>query len=283
MHTIRSDRPLEARLSATLEIVLCVTKAQGVEYFVAGATARELVLTHVFGLDTGVATKDIDFAVVTDSWDAFEELKRALIATAAFVPHEKRQERLLPADSSAAYPIDLIPFGQVEHAPAQIAWPPDMEVIMNVAGYAEVSKAALRVEIAPDVSAKVASLPGLAILKLFAWLDRGLADSKDARDLLLMLRRYHEAGNQDRLYEGRFAVLEAAGYDLERAGAWLLGEDAGRIAVEGTCQGLLEALENSSIRERLVTHMAAGLRGNDDALTYASVLLTDLIGGLRSG
>src|SRR5690625_2652522 len=97
MLTIRPDRPLEVRFRTTLEVVQHVTTTQRVASFVAGAAARELILTHVFGLDTGVATRDVDFAVVVDTWETFEGLKQALIRTGQFTPHSRRQERLLPA------------------------------------------------------------------------------------------------------------------------------------------------------------------------------------------
>jgi predicted nucleotidyltransferase len=47
---------------------------------------------------------------------------------------------------------------------------------MNVAGYREALAAAPAVEIQPGFVVRVVSLPGLAILKLFAWADRGTED-----------------------------------------------------------------------------------------------------------
>jgi predicted nucleotidyltransferase len=46
---------------------------------------------------------------------------------------------------------------------------------------------------------RVASLPGLAILKLVAWADRGAANAKDAHDLYQLMTNYAAAGNSGRL------------------------------------------------------------------------------------
>ena len=42
------------------------------EYFVAGATARDLILVNVHGLRPGRATRDIDFGIAVESWEQFE-------------------------------------------------------------------------------------------------------------------------------------------------------------------------------------------------------------------
>jgi predicted nucleotidyltransferase len=54
------------------------------EYFVAGATARDLILVNVHGLRPGRATRDVDFGVAVESWAQFELLKERLIATREF-------------------------------------------------------------------------------------------------------------------------------------------------------------------------------------------------------
>jgi hypothetical protein len=52
---------------------------------------------------------------------------------------------------------------------------------MNVAAFTDVLANAVEVQIAETIWIPVASLAGLAILKLFAWLDR--RDPRDAADL----------------------------------------------------------------------------------------------------
>jgi predicted nucleotidyltransferase len=90
------------------------------------------------------------------------------------------------------YPIDLVPFGGVEDPAATIAWPPDRSIVMNVAGYREAFEAAPQVEIDAGLVVRVVSLPGLAILKLFAWADRGAGDyrrrDEELADLVAVAR-----------------------------------------------------------------------------------------------
>ena len=72
---------------------------------------------------------------------------------------------------------------------------------MNVAGCRDALTLAVLVEVEPGTVILIASIPGLSVLKLFAWINRGRENPKDAMDMVTLLRQYHEAGNQDRIYE----------------------------------------------------------------------------------
>ena len=172
------------------------------------------------------------------------------------------------------YKVDLIPFGKIEASHNTITWPPDLAVMMNVAGFGDALVAAVTVEVSPGMSIAIATLPGIAILKLFAWADRGQADRRDAVDLVTLLRSYNEAGNASRIYEeaSALAALEAAGYDLELAGAWLLGNDAAAM-VSAQTNADLGTLLNGPKRQRLIEDMARAMLGRDDSLEYSDRLL----------
>jgi predicted nucleotidyltransferase len=74
----------------------------------------------------------------------------------------------------------IIPFGKLETAERTIAWPPDADVVMNVAAFSDVFENSLRVQVCPDLIIPAASLHGLIVLKLFAWLDRH--EGRDVQD-----------------------------------------------------------------------------------------------------
>src|SRR4029077_12636391 len=90
------------------------------------------------GLETGRATLDVDLAAAVDSWPEFERIKTRLVETGEVTTDEMRPHRLFYRTSEGGkYPLDLLPFGGLEQRPSEIAWPPDLSVVMNVAGYRE--------------------------------------------------------------------------------------------------------------------------------------------------
>jgi predicted nucleotidyltransferase len=138
--------------------------------------------------------------------------------------------------------------------------------------------AAEQVEIAPDVTVRVASLAGLTVLKLIAWSDRGADNPKDAHDLYQIMTKYADAGNTDRLYDSEFPILEAAEHDPEIAGACLLGKDAARLASEITYQQLMTILEEDY--DRLALEMVKSIKHAEDAQTRVEVRLNQFKAGM---
>lgn len=282
MLSVARDRPVDPLAIEILKQVDPVARALGIEYLVTGATARDILLVGVFGLETGRATRDVDLAIAVDGWTQFEAVKTRLVGTGAFEADEQIIHKLfhLPVRGRRGYPVDLVPFGGIADPTATVAWPPDRSIVMNVAGYREAFEAAPSVEVTPGFVVRVVSLPGLAILKLFAWADRGTADSKDAVDLALLLRRYGAAGNEDRLYGAEMAVMEAVSYDLDLAGARLLGRDAARISGAETRTRLLALLDENRT-EQLARAMARDMGAVRDPVAAARALIGQLATGLR--
>ena len=66
MLSVASDRPVAPMTLEILILVERVTRELALDYFVIGATARDILLYGVFGFDTGRATRDVDFARVTE-------------------------------------------------------------------------------------------------------------------------------------------------------------------------------------------------------------------------
>lgn len=257
MYAVKTDRPLRPEILAILDALHTVAVKLGFSYFLVGASARDVLMTHVFGLEVQRATHDVDFAVALEDWRSFDALKGELLDTGDFEPADGRMHllRYKPQEFKDAFPLDLIPFGGIEHTSHEIAWPPDMDVVMNVTAYAEALKSALQVDVGNGLVVPVISIPGLAVLKLLAWNDRGLSENKDARDLFFLLSRYADAGNTSRLYDEAFPILEACGFDPGLAGARLLGQDAGLILEEHSRQSILAVLKEPRKRDRLIIQM----------------------------
>lgn len=123
---------------------------------------------------------------------------------------------------------------------------------------------------APGEIVKVSSLPGLAILKLLAWTERGLGDPGDAQDFYVLLKEYAKAGNLNRLYEGEeLAMLAEAEFDPDLAGARLIGRDCQQLASRQTLDELRAILEDPVRRDRLILHMdSSRTRPGIDAAAY---------------
>ena len=149
-------------------------------------------------------------------------------------------------------PIDLIPFRGVTSSDYTIEWPPSLDTVMNVAGFEEALASSISVAIEADLVVRVASVPGLALLKLVAWSDRGRTTNKDAADFYRLLATYENAGNTDRLYDQEMKLLEAVGFDTQLAGAELLGRDGGLLC-SSNARGIIESvLKTESTFERLL-------------------------------
>ena len=228
-YTVPKDRPVPESILHILAVVDRVAIEQECPYVVVGATARDLLLFHVFGIPASRATRDVDFAIAVESWDRFHRMRNALLATEEFVP-AKVEHRLYFKETDI--PIDLIPFGGVAEGD-MIAWPPPKDTVMTVAGFEDAMAASIQIQVSPTLTSPVVSLAALAVLKTFAWKDRKTAD-KDAVDLYRVISTYADAGNEDRLYDPDSRHLEKFNYDRELAGAALAGEDSRMLSSAAT-------------------------------------------------
>lgn len=191
-------------------------------FFIAGAQARDLLIAHAHGIDTGRATQDVDFAVMLEGWAQFEQLRQCLLATREFAPGRGPVHRLL----YGKVPVDLIPFGAVERSDRTIAWPPSGDEVMTTLGFKEVLDQCETVRLPDAVEVQVASIPAQAVLKLIAWANQSLSRrGKDAQDFRTLARAYGQI-EQDRLLS-ETRLIERDDFDVDAASAWLLGSDAG--------------------------------------------------------
>lgn len=201
-----------------------VAQPMGIDFFLMGATARDVLLRHGHNIEPGRQTIDADFAVMVRDWEAFGDLRAALVAGGHFA------ERPGPVTHSLCHqggmPLDIVPFGGVERDDRTIAWPPDQSTVMDCFGASEAFKATVSVLLPFAVTLPVASIPALALLKVTAWQDRKFTNpGRDADDLLLYVRHYMDCDNMDRAARDHADLFQVDDYDHEVAGAQLLGRD----------------------------------------------------------
>lgn len=259
--------PVDPATLQLLRVLDPIAEQMKCPYFIAGATARDLILVNLHGLQPGRATYDVDFGVAVQNWNDFADLKEQLIATGTFSP-TKAPHRLLYKDSNGntSIPVDLIPFGGIESENGVIAWPPGNDVLLNVAGFDEAFVSSIQLEFEPGLIIPVASTPGLTLLKLTAWMDRGRNTNKDAVDIYQLLLRYGDAGNIDRLFDQELELLELASFDIVLAGAELLGRDVAAICSPQYLPAIKTFLTLEHELDRLVAGMVRSGNPEDDPL-----------------
>lgn len=234
-------------------------EGEDLRLFIVGAHARDLILQYAYDLPVHRATNDIDFGIVVENWDAFTRLREKLIASARFDSHNTVKQRLV---HESGLLIDLVPFGGLEEPAGQIAWPPDFAIVMSTVGFKEAYDNSIEIRIADDMVVKVASLAGLALLKIVAWDDRRY--ERDAQDLGLIIRHYLDAGNEERVYSEQgdcFDLLDDA-FDYDKVSARLLGRDVGGLLSEAS-RLILDRVLKKRVDRGAVEDLATALVRNN--------------------
>lgn len=248
------------------EIIANVTESLSVPFFVVGATARDIILTYGYNIQTIRATHDIDFGVRVSDWDQYRKLIEGLIATGKFRP-TKEAQRLLYKESLH---IDVIPFGTIADPDNSLSWPPDHEVQMSILGFEESYQHSLTVRLRsnPVLDMQFAAPGGLALMKIISWDDKYPGRDRDAKDLALLMRTYIDVGNDERIFKEEVDLVEIEDFDYVRASARLLGRDIAAILHPNTAKALLEILNRETgeqDRYRLVEDMMeSGATANND-------------------
>lgn len=275
----RPSRPIDPAIVDVLRAVHTAAHAQRLDFFIAGALARDIWLDYIYAVPVARLTQDIDIGIQVSSWSEFADLRGRLISDAAFTPDAHRLHRLFMPGSGV--PLDIVPFGGVEDGERRIAWPPQGETVMSLFGFAEAFRAAPLLELAPRLSVRVTSLAGLAALKLFSWSERGRETNRDAVDFWLILRNYGDPCHRERLLLEENEMLTAEDHDLSRAGARLLGSDMGQIlGSQGAAQlrKLIAAELTDTGPQRLLNVVLKQAASEEDYIRFREQLLGSVRG-----
>ena len=263
------------------ETISVVADRMDLAFFVVGALARDYILQHGYGIQIKRATQDVDLGVQVPNWDVYNRLSEGLIATDLFIPDKKQAQRLL---YKGYFWVDIIPFGAIAHPKDSVLWPPHREVEMSTLGFEEASQNTIivRMRAEPVLDINFVSLVGLAILKIISWSDNMARRNKDAKDLLLLMSKYVDAGNEQRMFDEGTDLLELDDFDYEVAGARLLGRDMAAILRPKTKMALLKILDRETGDESRYTLIASmvepGAGGSD--LEKALRLLEQMKAGI---
>ena len=227
-----------------IETIAGIADSQSVPFFIIGAAARDLILTEAYNIRTIRATLDIDFGVRIPNWAQYGKLKKDLVATGEFA-EVKEVQRLMYHNSLI---IDLIPFGPIADRENAIRWPKEQEIVMHVLGFEESFRHSqtVRLRLNPILEVKIATLAGLAVMKIISWKDGYPERNMDASDLSLIIRSYTDAGNVDRILDMESDLLESEDFDYVSVGARLLGRDIAAILTSNTKEVVLDILNKET-------------------------------------
>lgn len=111
----------------------------GTDFFVIGATARDIILHVLANTSARRKTRDLDIAIAVTDWDKYAEICKALIAD-GFEKSTHQRQRFYYGD----YDVDIVPYGAVAKDDDNIYWPPEETIAMSVKGFDEVLREAIR-------------------------------------------------------------------------------------------------------------------------------------------
>ena len=232
------------------------------EFYVIGATARDIIVQQLLDTASTRRTKDLDIAIAIPDWDAFEQIKERLVADGF-----KKSNDMYQRFYYGAYEVDIVPYGVVAKKDDNIYWPPEEVVAMSVKGFDEVLSEAITVSIDDEFKVKIASLHGLFLLKLNAWLDRNAKTSKDAEDMSFILSNYFMA-NLDR--EIHQEVYDWENFDEYIVGGYWLAHDLVTLLNVNQLNYYKEVIEGELAKQeesRLINQMIE----NSYSLKYETV------------
>ncbi len=188
----------------------------GREFYVIGATARDIIIRQLIDTTSGRRTKDLDIAIAIPDWSVFDEIKEVLVAD-GFKKSTDMRQRFYYGE----YELDIVPYG-VAKDDDNIYWPPEEEIAMSVKGFDEVLSESITVNIDDEFDIRIASLHGLFLLKFNAWLDRNIETSKDAEDMSFILSNYFMANLDRNVYT---EVYDWENFDEYIVGGYWLARD----------------------------------------------------------
>ena len=216
------DHPL---LKPILEMLTEYFASIDVKFFVIGATARDIILS-IHGEKSRRATHDLDIAIAISNWDEYKTIEEGIVKIKDFEKDKSQKQRFIYKKD---FELDIVPFGDIMKEDDKVFWPPDEQVAMSVLGFSEVNKTTSEINIDNDLIIKVASLAGIFILKIVAWLDRNQEMNKDADDMAFIINNYLNI-HQDRAIEKYYDLIYGVdNFKINVSGAKLLGIDINAI------------------------------------------------------
>ena len=219
-----------ADLLPMLEAVVEACMETGTDFFLIGALARDVLLEHIYGTKVPLTTGDVDVGVAVERWQAYEDLRERLTKEHGFEERPEKQRLRSPQRT----PLDLVPFGGVAEEGGKARFPPEGNPELTVLGFEAAWEAALPVRFGEGAVSessgdegtvlRVASLEGLALLKLLSWNERPRERARDAQDLCHLLQHFYDA-RLELIVERHADLFDGEDFSKPTASAQALGRE----------------------------------------------------------
>ena len=207
----------------------------GINYYMIGAFARQIRYDQA-GIPYR-ATKDIDYAILIGSSNEYQKVKDHLIIHAKYI---ETRENAFVLISPEGIQVDILPFGEIENDGNVSIIGTGMTSI-SVDGMKEVFETGTEeIMIETGNTFKIATLPGIILLKLVAYDDRPEQRQRDAIDIGNIIMHFFNL-NDTIIYDFHNDLFEQE-RNLENISAIVIGREMKKIA--NTNKFLLNRLEN---------------------------------------
>lgn len=277
MYNIRFDQLRQGNLSELFAVLEAELVAQGIDFYLIGAIARDIWLTALHNIEPGRITRDLDLAVLLASEEQYQSLRQRLIATGRFVAIRDNAYTLIFEDRR---PVDLLPFGAVSMENAVNVTGTGLTSI-RVDGFLEVYEAATESVTVDNQLFRVCTLAGIVLLKLIAYDDRPEHRQKDILDIGMILCHYFDIV-EDEIYENHNDLFDDDEFDITQTAARVMGRQMKPIVelsptLRQRIEGILDRQISLGEKSRVAEFLVQDTRWQ---ITYALNLLRQLRRGL---
>lgn len=186
------------------DVLTHVSKAAmaiGIDFYLAGAVARDYHLSKDSSYEPSRKTEDIDIAVMVATEEEFILLKQQLLATGFFEEHQEPIKLIY----KSSIELDLLPFGDIEDAGVTTLMHPKA-FTMDMPGFMLLNEHTENAAWSNNINVRVCSIEGIVLLKLIANNDKPQR-TKDLIDIQQIIKLYFDVYSDD-VYEMHFDVME---------------------------------------------------------------------------
>ena len=157
---------------------------QGIEFYLVGATARDINIAHKQHTASSRRTNDIDIAIMLNDEAAFTKVKEALLQSGNFTAHSTEAIKLYYKHKVE---VDLLPFGDIEneYGEVEIKQP---HLIINLPAFKELAAYVTPIDV-DGITLNVCPIEGIILLKLLAQNDKPKR-TKDIADIEYFIEHY---------------------------------------------------------------------------------------------